>query len=150
MFRDFVGNRDPSSRQPEYNDVIAVRICLELFRKQTPRFGSVCKGSFHAAHRAGRESPSFNVSRLEGAPGVFKSACFAEGQAGQWLEALKPLLALASRISVWPRRRRREIEAFCLQLVLNFLNGAIELLICAFEFFPGIIIDDDIRINSVT
>src|SRR6266436_8511268 len=54
------------------------------------------------------------------------------------------------RISVGPRRGRRKIESLCLQLVLNFLNGAIKLLIFAFEFFSRIIIDDDIRINSVT
>src|SRR5262245_21758501 len=54
-----------------------------------------------------------------------------------------------SRISIWPRRGRWDIEAFCLQLVLNFLDGTIKLLIFAFEFFPGIIIDDNVRINSV-
>src|SRR5918996_197743 len=64
--------------------------------------------------------------------------------------ALKPLLALAGGISVRPWRRRRKIEAFCLQLVLHFLNGAIKLLIFAFEFFSRIIIDDDIRIDSVS
>src|SRR5207245_7316511 len=95
------------------------------------------------------KSLPFNCSRLEGAPGVLKSACFAEGYAGQCLQALKPILALPSRISVRPRRWRREIEAFCLQLVLNFLNGAIELLIFAFEFFPRIVVDEDIRIDSV-
>src|SRR4029079_14848257 len=66
------------------------------------------------------------------------------------LQALKPLLALAARISIWPRRGRWEIEAFCLHLVLHFLNGAIKLLIFAFEFFPRIIIDHDIRIDSVS
>ena len=53
------------------------------------------------------------------------------------------------RISVWPRRRRWDIEAFCLQLVLNFLDGTIKLLILAFKFFPGIVVDDNVRINSV-
>src|SRR5437762_9099604 len=63
---------------------------------------------------------------------------------------LNPRLTLACRISVRPGRGRRKIEAFCLQLVLHFLNGAIKLLIFAFELFSGIIIDDDVRINSVT
>ena len=62
---------------------------------------------------------------------------------------MKILLCAAGRISVWPGRGRRKIEAFCLQLVLHFLKGAIKLLIFAFEFFSGIIIDDDIRINTV-
>src|SRR5437762_2791291 len=59
-------------------------------------------------------------------------------------------LGSASGIAVRPGWRRWQIEAFCLQPLLHFLNGAIELLIFAFEFFPGVIIDDDIRINSVT
>ena len=63
---------------------------------------------------------------------------------------LSPRLTLARRISVWPGRGRWKIEAFCLHLVLYFLKGAIELLIFAFEFFPGIIIDHDIRIDSVS
>src|SRR4030095_364925 len=42
-----------------------------------------------------------------------------------------------------------EIEAFRLHLVLYFLNGAIKLLIFAFEFFRGIVIDHNIRIHSV-
>src|SRR5437762_3865018 len=58
-------------------------------------------------------------------------------------------LASAGRISVWPGRRRWQIEAFCLQLVLHFLNGAIKLLIFAFELFSGIVVHHDIRINSV-
>ena len=64
--------------------------------------------------------------------------------------ASKSVLLTASRISVWPGRGRWKIEAFRLQLVLHFLNGAIKLLIFAFEFFSGIIIDHDIRINSVS
>src|SRR6266481_10114338 len=59
-------------------------------------------------------------------------------------------LGSASGIAVRPGWRRWQIEAFCLQPVLHFLNGAIKLLIFAFEFSSGIIIDDDIRINSVT
>src|SRR5881392_1729442 len=59
-------------------------------------------------------------------------------------------LCTASRISVWPRRGRWEIETFCLQLVLQFLNGAIKLLIFAFKFFSGIVIDHNIRINTMT
>jgi len=59
MFRDFVSNRDSASRQPKYNDIIPARIHFELFCEQPPRFGSVCKGSFHAAHRAVCEIPSF-------------------------------------------------------------------------------------------
>src|SRR5213592_4852541 len=58
-------------------------------------------------------------------------------------------LGSASGIAVRPGWRRWQIEAFCLQLVLHFLNGAIKLLIFAFEFFPGIIIDYDIWINAV-
>src|SRR5437763_17173214 len=58
-------------------------------------------------------------------------------------------LASAGRISVWPGWRRRKIEAFCLQLVLHFLNRAIKLLIFAFEFFSGIVVHHDVRINSV-
>src|SRR5262249_26528448 len=60
------------------------------------------------------------------------------------------LLRASGRISVGPGWGRWEIEAFCLQLVPYFLNAAIELLIFTFKFFCGIIIDDDIRINSVT
>src|SRR5262249_26378168 len=59
-------------------------------------------------------------------------------------------LGTSGGISVGPRRGRWEIEAFCLHFVLYFLNGAIELLIFAFKFFSGIIVDDNIRINSVT
>src|SRR5262249_2859046 len=44
--RYFVRNRDTSSRQSKYNRVIAVCVFFELLRKQPPRFGSVCKGSF--------------------------------------------------------------------------------------------------------
>ena len=80
MFRNLIGNGDTSTRQPKYNDVIPARILFKLFREQPSRFGSVCKGSFHAAHRAVREIPPFNVSRLEGTPGVFKVACFAESK----------------------------------------------------------------------
>jgi hypothetical protein len=36
-------------RQTEHDDVISVRILFELFREQPPSFGSVYKGSFHAA-----------------------------------------------------------------------------------------------------
>jgi hypothetical protein len=32
---------------------------------------------------------------------------------------------------------------------LDFLNRAVELLVLAFEFFPWIIIDADVRINAV-
>ena len=81
---------------------------------------------------------------------MFKSACFLEGQAGQCPRALKPLLALANGISVRPWWRRWNVEALCLQVVLHFLNGAIELLIFALELFPRIVIDHDVRINSVT
>src|SRR5689334_17088241 len=60
------------------------------------------------------------------------------------------LLRSASRISVWPGRRRWEIEPFCFQLILHFLNRAIKLLIYTFKFFSGIIINDDVRIDSMT
>src|SRR5580765_872249 len=62
----------------------------------------------------------------------------------------KIALGSPGRISVCPGWRRRKIETFCLQVVLHFLNGSIKLLIFAFEFFPGIIIAHDIRINSVS
>ena len=58
-------------------------------------------------------------------------------------------LALSGRISVWPRWRRWELEPFCLQRVLNLLDSAIQLLILAFKFCPRVIIDDDIRVDSV-
>src|SRR5206468_8161232 len=58
-------------------------------------------------------------------------------------------LALPGRISVRPRRWRWQIEMFCFQLALHLLNGALELLIFAFEFFTGIIIDNNIRINPM-
>src|SRR5262249_50000036 len=59
-------------------------------------------------------------------------------------------LALVDRVSVGPGRRRWEIEALCLQLVLHLLDGTIKLLIFAFKFFSGVIIDHDIRIDSVS
>ena len=64
--------------------------------------------------------------------------------------SVETALSSAGRISIGPGRGRRKIEAFCLQPVLKFLDGAIKLLIFAFEFFPGIIIDHDIRIDSVS
>ena len=54
------------------------------------------------------------------------------------------------RISIRPGRGRWQIESLCLQPLLHFLDSAIELLILAFEFFPWVVIDHDIRINSVT
>src|SRR5882757_2767698 len=59
-------------------------------------------------------------------------------------------LGSASRIPVWPGWRRWQIEAFCFQPVLHFLDRAIKLLIFAFEFFSGIVVHHDVRINSVT
>src|SRR4029077_13510734 len=38
----------------------------------------------------------------------------------------------------------RQVVAFCLQLFLKFLDGAIELLIFAFELLPGIVVDRDV------
>src|SRR5215472_16528692 len=57
--------------------------------------------------------------------------------------------ASASGITVWPGWRRWQVVTFRLQLVLHLLNGAIELLIFAFEFFRGIVVDHNVRINSV-
>src|SRR4026207_758357 len=71
------------------------------------------------------------------------------GQAARMATSVEIALSSASRISIGPGRGRRKIEAFCLQPVLKFLDCAIKLLIFAFEFFPGIIIDHDIRIDSV-
>src|ERR1700675_2516980 len=53
-------------------------------------------------------------------------------------------------IAVWVRRRGRQIVAFRLQLFLDFLNPAVELLVFAFEFFGRIVVDYDIGINTVT
>src|SRR5678815_6062902 len=71
------------------------------------------------------------------------------GQAAGMATSVEIARRSAGRISIGPGRGRRKIEAFCLQTVLHFLDGAIKLLIVAFEFFPGIIIDHDIRIDSV-
>src|SRR6266478_9005457 len=59
-------------------------------------------------------------------------------------------LAALHRVAVWVGRDRRQVISLGLQFVLHFLKRAIKLLIFAFEFFSGIIIDDDVRINSVT
>src|SRR6266487_5710110 len=99
-----------------------------------------------------QEISSIEVSRLNAASGVFKLADASSLQPGTPSRgrAYEIALGSASGIAVRPRRRRWQIEAFCLQSFLHFLDGAIELLIFAFEFFSGIIIDDDIRIDSVT
>src|SRR5260370_16824528 len=59
-------------------------------------------------------------------------------------------LAALQRVAVWVGRDRRQVISLGLQFVLHFLKRAIKLLIFAFEFFSGIIIDDDVRIDSVT
>ena len=99
-----------------------------------------------------QEISSIEVSRLNAASGVFKLADASSLQPGTPSRgrAYEIALGSASGIAVRPGWRRWQIDAFCLQPVLHFLNSAIKLLIFAFEFFSGIIIDDDIRINSVT
>ncbi len=59
-------------------------------------------------------------------------------------------LAALHRIPVRVRRDWGQVISFGLQLLLNFLDRPVELLIFAFEFLPGIIIDGDVGINSVT
>ena len=99
-----------------------------------------------------QEISSIEVSRLNAASGVFKLADASSLQPEHHLAAGAYEIALgsASGIAVRPGWRRWQIEAFCLQPLLHFLDRAIELLIFAFEFFSGIIVHHDVRINSVT
>src|SRR6266705_1419814 len=48
------------------------------------------------------------------------------------------------------RRRRRQLIAFRLHLLLNLLDRPVELLVFAAKFFRRIVIDHDIGINAVT
>src|SRR4029453_18012723 len=90
-------------------------------------------------------------SRLNAASGVFKLGGCVKLQPGTASRGMAYEIALGSTsgIAVRPGWRRWQIEAFCLQPLLHFLNGAIKLLIFAFEFFSGIVVHHDVRINSV-
>src|SRR4030095_1451200 len=98
-----------------------------------------------------QEISSIEVSRLNAASGVFKLADASSLQPGtpSRSRAYEIALGSASAIGVRPGWRRWQIEAFCLQPLLRFLDRAIKLLIFAFEFFSGIVVHHDVRINSV-
>src|SRR5882762_8546066 len=61
-----------------------------------------------------------------------------------------PTLGALRRVPVWIGRDRRQVVSFGLQLVLNLLDCPIELLVFAFEFFRGIVIDYDVGIDATT
>src|SRR6267378_510924 len=60
------------------------------------------------------------------------------------------ILSAARRIFVRIRRHWRQFVAFRLQLFLDLLDPAIELLIFALKFFRRIVVDHDIGIDAVT
>ena len=59
-------------------------------------------------------------------------------------------LGMSRRIPVWIGRDRRQVVSFGLQLLLDLLDRPIELLVFAFEFLSGIVIDDDVGIDAAT
>jgi hypothetical protein len=59
-------------------------------------------------------------------------------------------LAVFRRIPVWVGRDRRQVVSFGLQLLLDLLDCPIELLVFAFEFLSGVVLDDDVGIDAAT
>jgi hypothetical protein len=59
-------------------------------------------------------------------------------------------LGMFRRIPVWIWRDRRQVVSFGLQLLLDFLDCPIELLVFAFEFLFGIVVDDNVGIDAAT
>src|SRR4029077_13616354 len=65
------------------------------------------------------------------------------------LKRLGECLAAVLGISIRVGWRRRNLVAFGLQLLLDFLDRTIKLLVFAVKFLPWIIVHDDIRIDPV-